>query len=80
MLVVGSHLSHGIASAFQSLGADNPTWTPRLLVAGTPLPTLGSAYAIVFGLAAIASWASPYRRARLLVFVGRALAAVICAS
>jgi len=40
-----------------------------LLVAGTPLPTLGSAYAIVIGLAAIASWASPYRRARLLVFL-----------
>jgi cell division protein FtsW len=40
-----------------------------LLVAGTPLPTLGSAYGIVFGLAAIASWVSPYRRARLLVFL-----------
>ncbi len=40
-----------------------------LLVAGTPLPTLASAYGIVFGLAAIASWASPYRRARLLVFL-----------
>jgi cell division protein FtsW len=40
-----------------------------LLVAGTPLPTLAGAYGIVFGLAAIASWASPYRRARLLVFL-----------
>ena len=40
-----------------------------LLVAGTPLPTLATAYGIVFGLAAIASWASPYRRARLLVFL-----------
>jgi len=40
-----------------------------LLVAGTPLPTLGSAYGIVFALAALASWASPYRRARLLVFL-----------
>jgi cell division protein FtsW len=40
-----------------------------LLVAGTPLPTLGAAYGIVFALAAIASWASPYRRARLLVFL-----------
>src|SRR5213078_3837789 len=38
-----------------------------LLVSGTPLPTLGTAYGIVFGLAAIATWASPYRRARLLV-------------
>jgi len=40
-----------------------------LLVAGTPLPTLSAAYGLVFGLAAIASWASPYRRARLLVFL-----------
>jgi cell division protein FtsW len=40
-----------------------------LLVAGTPVPTLASAYGIVFALAAIATWASPYRRARLLVFL-----------
>jgi cell division protein FtsW len=40
-----------------------------LLVAGTPVPTLASAYGIVFALAALATWASPYRRARLLVFL-----------
>jgi cell division protein FtsW len=40
-----------------------------LLVAGTPIPTLASAYGIVFALAGIATWASPYRRARLLVFL-----------
>jgi cell division protein FtsW len=40
-----------------------------LLVAGTPLPTLAGAYGIVFALAALASWLSPYRRARLLVFL-----------
>jgi cell division protein FtsW len=40
-----------------------------LLVAGTPLPTLASAYAIVFGLGAIAAWSSPYRRARLFTFL-----------
>ena len=40
-----------------------------LLVAGTPLPTLATAYGIVFSLAALAAWASPYRRARLLVFL-----------
>ena len=40
-----------------------------LLVAGTPLPTLATACGIVFSLAAIVSWASPYRRARLLVFL-----------
>jgi len=40
-----------------------------LLVAGTPVPTLAGAYGIVFALAAVASWVSPYRRARLLVFL-----------
>jgi cell division protein FtsW len=40
-----------------------------LLVSGTPLPTLGAAYGLVSGLAAIAIWSSPYRRARLLVFL-----------
>ena len=40
-----------------------------LLVSGTRLPTLGAAYSIVFALGAIAAWTSPYRRARLLVFL-----------
>jgi cell division protein FtsW len=40
-----------------------------LLVSGTPLPTLATAYGIVFALGAIATWTSPYRRARLLVFL-----------
>ena len=40
-----------------------------LLVSGTKLPTLASAYGIVFALAAIAAWSSPYRRARLLIFL-----------
>ena len=40
-----------------------------LLVSGTRLPTLGVAYGIVFALAAAATWASPYRRARLLTFL-----------
>jgi len=34
MLVVGSHLWHGVASAVQSLGGDHPRWTPRVLAAG----------------------------------------------
>jgi succinate dehydrogenase / fumarate reductase cytochrome b subunit len=34
MLVVGSHLWHGISSACQSLGIDHPSITPKLLVAG----------------------------------------------
>jgi cell division protein FtsW len=40
-----------------------------LLIAGTPLPTLAAAYGIVFALATVAAYASPYRRARLLVFL-----------
>jgi len=40
-----------------------------LLVSGTRLPTLAAAYSIVFALGAIAAWTSPYRRARLLVFL-----------
>ena len=40
-----------------------------LLVSGSPLPTLASAYAIVLGLGAIAAWSSPYRRARLFTFL-----------
>jgi succinate dehydrogenase / fumarate reductase cytochrome b subunit len=52
MLVVGSHLWHGFSSAFQSLGADNPRWTPRVLMAG-------KAFAIVVagGFIVIALWA-----------------------
>jgi cell division protein FtsW len=40
-----------------------------LLVSGTRLPTLASAYGLVFGLAALAAWSSPYRRDRLLTFL-----------
>jgi cell division protein FtsW len=40
-----------------------------LLVSGTRLTLLGSAYGLVFGLAAIAAWSSPYRRDRLLTFL-----------
>jgi cell division protein FtsW len=40
-----------------------------LLVSGTRLSLLASAYGIVFGLAAIAAWSSPYRRDRLLTFL-----------
>jgi cell division protein FtsW len=40
-----------------------------LLVSGTRLPLLAQAYGIVVGLAAIAAWSSPYRRARLLTFL-----------
>jgi len=52
MLVVGSHLWHGVSSAFQSLGADQPRWTPRVLVAGKVMAVL-----VAGAFMAIAVWA-----------------------
>lgn len=52
MIVVGSHLWHGFASAFQSLGADHATWTPRVMAVGK-----GLAVAIAGGFIVIALWA-----------------------
>lgn len=52
MLVVGSHLWHGISSSLQSLGADHPRWTPRVIVAGKLF-----AVAIAGGFIVIALWA-----------------------
>jgi succinate dehydrogenase / fumarate reductase cytochrome b subunit len=43
MAVVGLHLWHGVASAFDSLGADHPRYTPWVL-------RLGKALAAVLGL------------------------------
>jgi cell division protein FtsW len=40
-----------------------------LLVSGTRVSLLATAYGLVIGLAAIAAWSSPYRRARLLTFL-----------
>lgn len=40
-----------------------------LLVSGTRVSLLTTAYGLVIGLAAIAAWSSPYRRARLLTFL-----------
>ena len=50
MIVVGSHLWHGASSAFQSLGLDNPTWTPRMLKAGKVLAVAIAAAFIVIAL------------------------------
>ena len=48
MLVVGSHLWHGIASAFQSIGADHPLYTRRLLIWGAILAVLiGAGFAVI---------------------------------
>ena len=52
MLVVGSHLWHGISSAFQSLGVDKPAWTRVLLPAGKVIAVL-----IAGGFIVIALWA-----------------------
>ncbi len=52
MVVVGSHLWHGISSAFQSLGADKPAWTRFILPAGKVTAVL-----IAAGFIAIALWA-----------------------
>jgi len=52
MIVVGTHLSHGVASGFQSLGADHPRWTPRVLLFGKALAVL-----IAGGFIVIALWA-----------------------
>src|SRR5207248_10516759 len=40
-----------------------------LLISGTPLPTLISAYLVVGGLGGIAAWSALYRRARLFTFL-----------
>ena len=52
MLVVGSHLWHGFASAFQSLGISHPNLGRRLLVVGKVLAVLIAGAFIV-----IAVWA-----------------------
>jgi len=52
MFVVGSHLWHGIASGFQSIGADHERWTPRLVQAGKVIAVL-----IAAGFMFIAVWA-----------------------
>jgi succinate dehydrogenase / fumarate reductase cytochrome b subunit len=51
MVLIGFHLRHGISSAFQSLGADHPVYTKRLVVLGTVLAIL-----IGGGFAAIPLW------------------------
>lgn len=50
-LLVGLHLRHGFASAFQSLGLDHPVYTRRLTLVG-----IGFALLIGVGLAIIPVW------------------------
>jgi len=52
MVLVGSHLWHGVASGFQSLGVDHPRWTPVILTFGKTM-----AVVIAAGFIVIALWA-----------------------
>ena len=52
MVVVGFHLWHGFSSAFQSLGADHPRYTPLVLRTGKVV-----ALAIAGGFLTIPLWA-----------------------
>src|ERR1051325_3391164 len=48
MILIGFHLRHGISSAFQSIGADHPVYTKRLIVVGTMLAiVIGGGFAII---------------------------------
>jgi succinate dehydrogenase / fumarate reductase cytochrome b subunit len=48
MILVGLHLRHGISSAFQSLGADHPVYTRRVVVWGTVFAAIvGAGFAII---------------------------------
>ena len=51
MVLIGFHLRHGIASAFQSIGASHPVLTKRLVVIGTIIAVL-----IAGGFAIIPIW------------------------
>jgi succinate dehydrogenase / fumarate reductase cytochrome b subunit len=51
MVVVGSHLWHGVSSAFQSLGVDAPAWTRFIVPAGKTAAVL-----IAGGFIVIALW------------------------
>jgi succinate dehydrogenase / fumarate reductase cytochrome b subunit len=50
MLIVGSHLWHGIASSVQSLGVDHPRVTPRVVAAGKAAAALIAGAFIVIAL------------------------------
>jgi succinate dehydrogenase cytochrome b subunit len=52
MVIVGSHLWHGVSSAFQSLGLDKPAWTRFILPAGKVIAVI-----VAGGFIVIAIWA-----------------------
>ena len=52
MVVVGSHLWHGIASGFQSIGVEHARWTPHVVNVGRAIAVL-----MAGGFIIIALWA-----------------------
>jgi len=58
MVLIGFHLRHGISSAFQSLGADGPRFTPVIRLIGYLL-----AVVLAAGFAFIPIWAFFFRQA-----------------
>lgn len=58
MVLIGFHLRHGISSAFQSLGADGPRFTPAIQLIGYLL-----AVVLAAGFAFIPIWAFFFRQA-----------------
>jgi succinate dehydrogenase / fumarate reductase cytochrome b subunit len=52
MVVVGSHLWHGVSSSAQSLGLDHPRWTPLVRTTGKIV-----AVVVAGGFIIIAVWA-----------------------
>jgi succinate dehydrogenase / fumarate reductase cytochrome b subunit len=50
MVVIGSHLWHGVSSGFQSLGADKPAWTRIILPAGKIVAVLIAGAFIVIAI------------------------------
>ncbi len=58
MVLIGFHLRHGVSSAFQSLGADGPRFTPAIRLIGYLL-----AVVLAAGFAFIPIWAFFFRQA-----------------
>jgi succinate dehydrogenase cytochrome b subunit len=48
VILVGFHLRHGISSAFQSIGADHPVYTKRIVLWGTIVAIIiGGGFAVI---------------------------------
>lgn len=56
MILLGMHLSHGLASMFRSLGFDHPDYTPKIKKAATALSTLIVIGNISIPVSVLAGW------------------------